>query len=184
MNYFILLFYVSVDDKQENNKKADCKRHHRGSQSNENKTKTFSGDSSKQKLVVMSYSRYCRYRAQLQRRREGQFSGDCTISKDDTKKVAITYQGVDTKTTTRVLFCRDTYDYPAELLLEPFNAQQGHNQNANVLVNHMGKYIGHSCDIFLHSLLRFLKVLKEYLHLIVGYFKRLVRALVITINLL
>jgi len=74
----------------------------------------------KQQLVVMSYSRYCRYRAHLQRRRnERSNDGDIMNS-------------------TRVLFCRDTYDYPAELLLDPFNAQNLTQKNTAVLVNHMG----------------------------------------------
>lgn len=134
-----MLFYVTVDEKHNNNQKADCKRH-LGFQNKNKKIKTCGGgSSSKQKLVVMSYSRYCRYRAQLQRRREEQFGRDCITSRDETEKAVTKYQGANSKTTTRVLFCRDTYDYPAELLLEPFNAQQGHHQNATVLVNHMGK---------------------------------------------
>jgi len=74
----------------------------------------------KQKLVIMSYSRYCRYRANLQRRRDEQLNER------------------DTKNTIRVLFCRDTYDYPAELFLEPFNSQNFAQRNTAVLVNHMG----------------------------------------------
>lgn len=84
----------------------------------------------------MSYSRYCRYRSQLQRRYEKQkIELDSTVlTENDT--IASTYQDHFNKT--RVLFCRDTYDYPAELLLEPFNIHQNYNQNSNVLVNHMG----------------------------------------------
>lgn len=97
----------------------------------------------KQQLVVMSYSRYCRYRAQLQRKREEQLNKrDIAIvtNGDIEKNVVTTYQGIGVINTTRVLFCRDTYDYPAELLLEPFNAQQCQQQNTSVLVNHLGMY--------------------------------------------
>lgn len=90
----------------------------------------------------MSYSRYCRYRAQLQRKCEQQISqGNAPVltADDKEKLMTTTNRGVDSMT--RVLFCRDTYDYPAELLLEPFNAQQNHQQHTTVLVNHMGMYI-------------------------------------------
>lgn len=106
------------------------------------KSNVSGGNNIKQRLVVMSYSRYCRYRAQLQRKREEQMiKGDTAVVKDDDKEKLMTptYRGVDSMT--RVLFCRDTYDYPAELLLEPFNAQQNHQQNTAVLVNHMGMCI-------------------------------------------
>lgn len=92
----------------------------------------------------MSYSRYCRYRAQLQRKREEQLKITDTTGVqdgDNGSAVASTNQRIDKMSTTRVLFCRDTYDYPAELLLEPFNAQHGQQQNTSVLVNHMGKFI-------------------------------------------
>lgn len=94
----------------------------------------------------MSYSRYCRYRAQLQRKREEQLiQGNTPVVNADNKEklMTATYRGVDSMT--RVLFCRDTYDYPAELLLEPFNAQQNHQQNTAVLVNHMGMCIIYCC---------------------------------------
>lgn len=106
------------------------------------------GSNIKQRLVVMSYSRYCRYRAQLQRKREEQLIQGNTpvvIADNKEKLMTATYHGVDSMT--RVLFCRDTYDYPAELLLEPFNAQQNHQQNTTVLVNHMGMCIIH-CRIY------------------------------------
>jgi len=102
------------------------------------------GNNIKQRLVVMSYSRYCRYRAQLQRKREQQLNqgnAPVVIADDKEKLMTTTYRGVDSMT--RVLFCRDTYDYPAELLLEPFNAQQNHQQHTAVLVNHMGMCIIH-----------------------------------------
>lgn len=74
----------------------------------------------KQQLVILSYSQYCRYKANLQRRRYDPLN-----------------EG-DNSNTTRVLFCRDTYDYPAELLLDPFNTQNLTQKNTAVLVNHMG----------------------------------------------
>jgi hypothetical protein len=75
--------------------------------------------------------------------REEQYSRDCIISKDGTERKVMTYQGANTKTKTRVLFCRETYDFPAERLLHPFCELPDNDQNATVLVNHMGKYIGH-----------------------------------------
>lgn len=87
----------------------------------------------------MSYSRYCRYRAQLQRKCEINF-GDTAVG-DKEKTAVATNRVIDSMNMTRVLFCRDTYDYPAELLLQPFNPQQAHQQNTAVLVNHMGMYI-------------------------------------------
>lgn len=85
--------------------------------------------SNKQQLVVMSYSRYCRYRAQLQRSREERFNRG-----EDSDNSTTT----DQMNTIRVLFCRDTYDYPAELLLQPFNPPHGYQHNSAVLANHMG----------------------------------------------
>lgn len=109
-----------------------CKRSHQ-----DNK-KTHSGESNiTQRLIVMSYSCYCRYRAQLQRsseRHKNYLNSTVSVEND---AITSTYTG---NTITRVLFCRDTYDYPAELLLEPFNAHQSHNKNNSVLVNHMGMY--------------------------------------------
>jgi len=139
--------------KQDNDKKCCCyccKRRRQSYLRNNKRTKTnvSGGYGNKQRLVVMSYSRYCRYRAQLQRKREKHFNeGNAAIVLDDNKEklMTATYRGVDSMT--RVLFCRDTYDYPAELLLEPFNAQQNHQQNTAVLVNHMGMCITH-CHIY------------------------------------
>jgi len=89
----------------------------------------------------MSYSRYCRYRAQLQRKQEEQLIyGDSSLVSGGNKNKA-THREVDTMSTIRVLFCRDTYDYPAELLLQPFNSQQCHKKSTTVLANHMGMYI-------------------------------------------
>jgi len=115
----------------------------------------------------MSYSRYCRYRAQLQRKREEQLIQGNTpviIADNKEKLMTATYRGVDSKT--RVLFCRDTYDYPAELLLEPFNAQQNHQQNTTVLVNHMGKRIIHYCiyySISNHNIIHCIKMMYNFL---------------------
>lgn len=90
----------------------------------------------------MSYSRYCRYRAQLQRSHEELLNyGDTREDNDEEKTAASAHRDLDTINTVRVLFCRDTYDYPAELLLQPFNLQHGRQQeNTAVLVNHMGMY--------------------------------------------
>lgn len=127
---------------QDNDQKCCCYccKHRQSYQRNDKITKTngSGGSCNKQRLVVMSYSRYCRYRAQLQRRHENE--GNTAVVLDDKQKLmAAPYRGVDSMT--RVLFCRDTYDYPAELLLEPFNAQQNYQQNTAVLVNHMGMCI-------------------------------------------
>lgn len=134
-------------DKPNNDQKCNCycctRRHYR--QCNNKKTKTYvtDDDSNKQQLVVMSYSRYCRYRAQLQRKREELlFKEDTTVVKvyDKDNTATNNIQGIETMSATRVLFCRDTYDYPAELLLQPFNVQQNQKQNTSVLVNYMGMY--------------------------------------------
>lgn len=99
----------------------------------------------------MSYSRYCRYRAQLQRSHEELLNyGGTKVDNDGEKTVASTSPDLDTINTVRVLFCRDTYDYPAELLLQPFNLQHGHQQqNTTVLVNHMGMCVCTDCYTFL-----------------------------------
>lgn len=56
-------------------------------------------------VVVLSYSHYCRYRAMLQRL-EGAVSS-CLAS-----SLAAALGGFTLKKGTRVLFCRDTFDYP------------------------------------------------------------------------
>lgn len=91
----------------------------------------------------MSYSRYCRYRAQLQRSHEELLNyGGTKVDNDGEKTAVSARRDFDTINMVRVLFCRDTYDYPAELLLQPFNLQHGHQQeNTAVLVNHMGMYV-------------------------------------------
>lgn len=70
-------------------------------------------------VVVLSYSRYCRYRALL-RRLEG-------VHNDWLRDELITALGgfATTYHTTKILFCRDTFDYP-EL--------EGHE----LLCNHLG----------------------------------------------
>lgn len=134
-----------MNDSHDDNQKCNsCKRRRRIYQYDDRKTKNYNSSSNEQRLVVMSYSRYCRYRAQLQRKREEQLKViDTTVAQDNDNETAVTpkNQGVDKINITRVLFCRDTYDYPAELLLEPFNAQHGQQQNTSVLVNHMGMFI-------------------------------------------
>lgn len=141
---------TTEDNKCKNNQKCDCNcckhRQYRRSHQYNKKTKAYVADDSnnKQQLVVMSYSRYCRYRAQLQRKREELlFKEDTAVVKvyDKENTATTKTQGVvETVSATRVLFCRDTYDYPAELLLQPFNVQQNQKQNTSVLVNHMGMY--------------------------------------------
>lgn len=126
-----------------------CKCNYSNNQDNNKKRKTHVCDSNiKQQLVVMSYSRYCRYRSQLQRRYDKQKIEMDSTAFIDNNTIASTYQENSNKT--RVLFCRDTYDYPAELLLEPFNIHQSHNQNSTVLVNHMGMYKFTIINIFIN----------------------------------
>lgn len=130
-----------MDNKRDSGQLCYCYCCKRRRQYNNKKTKAYksSGGSNKQRLVVMSYSRYCRYRAQLQRKREEQFNEENSKAISDKEQTVMdTKLGVDNMISTRVLFCRDTYDYPAELLLEPFNMQQSQQQNTTVLVNHMG----------------------------------------------
>ncbi|OXU27406.1 hypothetical protein TSAR_003275 [Trichomalopsis sarcophagae] len=57
------------------------------------------------KVVVLSYPRYCRYRALLRRLEGSESSWLCS-------SVAAALGGFTATSGTRVLFCRDTFDYP------------------------------------------------------------------------
>lgn len=71
------------------------------------------------KVVVLSYPRYCRYRALLRRLEGAEPSWLCS-------SVAAALGGFTATPGTRVLFCRDTFDYP-DL------------ETHELLCNHLGK---------------------------------------------
>lgn len=60
---------------------------------------------SQTKVVVLSYPRYCRYRALLRRLEGAEPSWLCS-------SIAAALGGFTATPGTRVLFCRDTFDYP------------------------------------------------------------------------
>ncbi|XP_011685912.1 PREDICTED: uncharacterized protein LOC105448816 isoform X2 [Wasmannia auropunctata] len=62
-------------------------------------------DSFQTKVVVLSYPRYCRYRALLRRLEGAEPSWLCS-------SIAAALGGFTAMPGTRVLFCRDTFDYP------------------------------------------------------------------------
>lgn len=71
------------------------------------------------KVIVLSYPRYCRYRALLRRLEGRESSWLCT-------SVAAAHGGFTALPGTRILFCRDTFDYP-DL------------ETHELLCNHLGK---------------------------------------------
>lgn len=73
------------------------------------------------RVVVLSYPRYCRYRALLRRLEGAEPSWLCS-------SVAAALGGFTALPGTRVLFCRDTFDYP-DL------------ETHELLCNHLGKQI-------------------------------------------
>jgi hypothetical protein len=80
------------------------------------------GDTAGQtKVVVLSYPRYCRYRALLQRLEGSEPSWLCS-------SIAAALGGFTALPGTRVLFCRDTFDYP-DL------------ETHELLCNHLGEWI-------------------------------------------
>ena len=72
------------------------------------------------KVVVLSYPRYCRYRALLRRLEGSEPSWLCS-------SVAAAVGGFTALPGTRVLFCRDTFDYP-DL------------ETHELLCNHLGRF--------------------------------------------
>lgn len=77
-------------------------------------------DNAQTKVVVLSYPRYCRYRALLRRLEGAEPSWLCS-------PVAAALGGFTALPGTRVLFCRDTFDYP-DL------------ETHELLCNHLGKF--------------------------------------------
>lgn len=82
------------------------------------------------KVVVLSYPRYCRYRALLRRLEGGESSWLCS-------SIAAALGGFTATPGTRVLFCRDTFDYP-DL------------ETHELLCNHLGMYIAMSEVQYFH----------------------------------
>jgi len=82
-------------------------------------------DSFQTKVVVLSYPRYCRYRALLRRLEGAEPSWLCS-------SIAAALGGFTATPGTRVLFCRDTFDYP-DL------------ETHELLCNHLGMY---DCRLF------------------------------------
>ncbi|XP_014221711.1 flocculation protein FLO11-like isoform X2 [Trichogramma pretiosum] len=91
---------------------SDVERHLKDLESNTLLTRRSSGNDlltqnsrNQPKVVVLSYARYCRYRA-LIRRLEG------SESKWASTEMAAALGGFFASNDTKILFCRDTFDYP------------------------------------------------------------------------
>ncbi|XP_034181511.2 uncharacterized protein LOC117604966 isoform X1 [Osmia lignaria lignaria] len=82
---------------------SDVEKQQKEFESNHNTRKTECG--AQTKVVVLSYPRYCRYRALLRRLEGAEPSWLCS-------SVAAALGGFTATPGTRVLFCRDTFDYP------------------------------------------------------------------------
>lgn len=82
------------------------------------------------KVVVLSYPRYCRYRALLRRLEGAEPSWLCS-------SIAAALGGFTATPGTKVLFCRDTFDYP-DL------------ETHELLCNHLGMYV-RLCFIYFES---------------------------------
>lgn len=100
---------------------SDVDKQQKEYESNHNARRTDCG--SQTKVVVLSYPRYCRYRALLRRLEGAEPSWLCS-------SIAAALGGFTATPGTRVLFCRDTFDYP-DL------------ETHELLCNHLGKS---SCD--------------------------------------
>lgn len=82
---------------------SDVDKQQKEYESNHNTRK--SDYSSQTKVVVLSYPRYCRYRALLRRLEGAEPSWLCS-------SIAAALGGFTATPGTRILFCRDTFDYP------------------------------------------------------------------------
>ncbi|XP_076164270.1 uncharacterized protein LOC143145108 isoform X3 [Ptiloglossa arizonensis] len=82
---------------------SDVDKQQKEYESNHNARRTDCG--SQTKVVVLSYPRYCRYRALLRRLEGAEPSWLCS-------SIAAALGGFTATPGTRVLFCRDTFDYP------------------------------------------------------------------------
>ncbi|XP_071563691.1 uncharacterized protein [Temnothorax nylanderi] len=82
---------------------SDVEKQQKEYESNLNSSKR--PDSFQTKVVVLSYPRYCRYRALLRRLEGAEPSWLCS-------SIAAALGGFTATPGTRVLFCRDTFDYP------------------------------------------------------------------------
>lgn len=97
---------------------SDVEKQQKEYESNHNTRRTEYG--AQTKVVVLSYPRYCRYRALLRRLEGAEPSWLCS-------SIAAALGGFTATPGTRVLFCRDTFDYP-DL------------ETHELLCNHLGKY--------------------------------------------
>lgn len=84
---------------------SDVDKQQKEFESNLTTTKKQDGFSSQPRVVVLSYPRYCRYRALLRRLEGAEPSWLCS-------SIAAALGGFTALPGTRVLFCRDTFDYP------------------------------------------------------------------------
>jgi len=100
---------------------SDVEKQQKEYESNLNSLKR--SDSFQTKVVVLSYPRYCRYRALLRRLEGAEPSWLCS-------SIAAALGGFTATPGTKVLFCRDTFDYP-DL------------ETHELLCNHLGMY--HLC---------------------------------------
>ncbi|XP_012535541.1 uncharacterized protein LOC105836206 isoform X2 [Monomorium pharaonis] len=82
---------------------SDVDKHQKDYETNLNSSKKLDGFQTK--VVVLSYPRYCRYRALLRRLEGAEPSWLCS-------SIAAALGGFTATPGTRVLFCRDTFDYP------------------------------------------------------------------------
>lgn len=107
---------------------TDVERHHkdlealsaRRNECNQINSSNNAASNEGTKVIVLSYARYCRYRA-LMRRLEG------SEPKWLASSAAAALGGFNANPGTRVLFCRDTFDYP-DL------------ETHELLCNHLGEY--------------------------------------------
>lgn len=97
---------------------SDVDKQQKEYESNLNSSKRL--DCYQTKVVVLSYPRYCRYRALLRRLEGAEPSWLCS-------SIAAALGGFTATPGTRVLFCRDTFDYP-DL------------ETHELLCNHLGMY--------------------------------------------
>ena len=99
---------------------SDVDKQEKEFESNVTTTKKHDSFASQPRVVVLSYARYCRYRGLLQRLKGAEPSWLCT-------SLAAALGGFTALPGTRVLFCRDTFDYP-DL------------ETHELLCNHLGNY--------------------------------------------
>lgn len=112
---------VKKEEEEEVAKKEEEQQRQEKEEDDDNDGVDDDGNSSQTRVIVLSYPRYCRYRALL-RRLEG--TEPLWLS----SSIAAALGGFTALPGTKVLFCRDTFDYP-DL------------ETHELLCNHLGKNI-------------------------------------------